>query len=257
MIGSRRQIVYYAYFDESGDSGYVKSPTRTFTLSCLLVNDRNWLDALDQCLSFRRYLKANFHIPVRAELKAAWLIHNQQDIKSARLTFPARMKAYKAAMRFQRKCGLFTAFSVLIDKEKVEQRDKCDPRAMAWEYAIQRLERFGTSAKENIHVIPDDGHADFIRKTIRAMRRFSRVPSALGEGSLDRKAENILEDPSDRKSRESYFIQLCDLNAYASVRKVFPSPNIGGDYWDELGDMRLTKVNRFRYGRPGIVVWPT
>jgi hypothetical protein len=223
----------------------------------LLLHDSKWLEALDQCLAFRRYLKTAFHIPVRAELKAAWLIHNQQDIKSARLKFDARMKAYKAAMRFQRKCGLFTIFSVLIDKEKIQQRDRFDPRSMAWEYSIQRLERFGTSTKENIHVVPDDGHAEFIRKTLRAMRRFSRVPSALGDDSLDRKAENILEDPSDRKSRESYFIQLCDLNAYAAVRKVLPTHKIGEEYWDALGDVRLTKVNRFRTGPPGIVVWPT
>jgi hypothetical protein len=160
-------------------------------------------------------------------------------------------------MRFQRKCGLFTAFSVLFDKTKVRQPNDYDPREMAWEFAIQRLERFGASKKENIHVVPDDGHAEFIRKKIRAMRRFSHVPSAWGAGSLDRKAENILEDPSDRKSRESYFIQLCDLNAYASYRKVFPSPNIGEMYWDELGDTRLTAVNRLRPGKPlGIVVWP-
>jgi len=248
--------VYYAYFDESGDTGYENSPTRTFTLSCVMVNDKNWLDALDQCIAFRRYLHKNFHIPARAELKAISLIHNKGDIKAANLTFPARMNAYMAAMRFQRKCGLFCAFSILIDKERIKLRERFEPRPMAWEFAIQRLERFGNAQKDNIHVLPDEGHATFIRKTIRAMRRFSVVPSGSGTGSLKRDALNIIEDPSDRNSKESYFIQLCDLNAYASVRKVFPGPNFGENYWDELGDMRLEAVNRIRGGPPGIVVWP-
>lgn len=248
--------MYYAYFDESGDSGYTNSPTRTFTLSCLLIHERNWLKGLDQALAFRRFLKDKFHIPVRAELKATALIHNKEGIREANLKFKARMAAYTAAMRFQRKCQLFTVFSILVDKQKVKQPGKVDPRAFAWEWAIQRLERFGNATKDNVHVVPDEGHGDFIKKKIRLMRRFSHVPSAFGEGSLKRNAENIIEDPSDRKSRESYFIQFCDLNAYASFRKVFPSPNFGEEYWDELGDARLKDVNRFRPGPPGIVVWP-
>ena len=248
--------MYFAYFDESGDTGYEKSPTRTFTLSCILVQDKDWLSALDQSLAFRRFLKEKFHIGVRAELKATSLIHNKADIKAAGLSFPARMNAYKAALRFQRKVKLFTIFSILVDKEKIKARSKIEPRDIAWEFAIQRLERFGTAAKDNIHVIPDDGHSDFIKKRIRLMRRFSPVPSAFGAGSLVRKAENIIEDPSPRNSRESYFIQFCDLNAYASFRKVFPGPQFGEDFWEELGDARLRDVNKLRPGPPGIVVWP-
>jgi hypothetical protein len=210
--------MYFAYFDESGDNGYEKSPTRTFSLSCLLVHDKNWMQAFDQTIAFRRYIKDQFRIGMRAEIKASWLIHNKGDIRPAGLTFPARLQVFKAALRFQRKCKLFTIFSILIDKDKVREKDNYDPRDMAWEYAIQRLERFGSANKENIHVVPDDGHKDFIRKKVRLMRRFSPVPSALGTGSLSRKAVNILEDPSDRTSKESYLVQLCDLNAYATFR---------------------------------------
>lgn len=248
--------MYFAYFDESGDSGYEKSPTKTFTLSCLLLQDKNWLTALDNTIRFRRWLDDEFDIPVRAEIKADWLIHNKGDIRSSGLSFKGRMKAYKACMRFQRKLKLFTAFSVLVDKTKVKSTKTIDPRDIAWQWAIQRLERFGTKEKDNILVIPDDGHAEFIRKKIRAMRRFSTPPSAFGTGSLKRNAENIIEDPSDRSSKESFFVQLCDLNAYAAFRKVFPAASIGEDYWDALGDSRLLDVNNLKGGPPGIVVWP-
>ena len=248
--------MYFAYFDESGDTGMAQSPTATFALSCLLLHDRDWLSALDQTIAFRRYLRDKFHIAPRSELKAAWLIHNKGDIRASGLSYPARLAAYRAAMRFQRKVGLFRVFTVLIVKSRIVKLP-ADVREIAWRYAVQRLERFGTSAKDNLHVLPDEGHGDFIRKKIRLMRRFNQVPSAFGGPTLERNAENIVEDSSDRRSQESFFVQLADLNAYAAFRKVFPGEKVGENIWDELGNARILEVNSLRGGPPGIVVWPT
>ena len=248
--------MFFAYFDESGDTGFDSSPTSTFALTALLVDDRRWLSALDQTVAFRRFLRDQFRIPTRAELKASWLVHNKGDIRPCGLTFQARMAAYAAAMRFQRKSGVFRTFTILIDKSKIAKRPS-DVREIAWRFAIQRLERFGRAKNENLHVIPDEGHGDFIVKKIRAMRRFNHVPSAYGTGALKRDATNIVEDASDRNSRESYFVQLADLNAYAAFRKVFPGPNFGAKIWDELGESRVMEVNNIKGGPPGIVLWPT
>jgi len=249
--------MYFAYFDESGDTGLTVSQTATFSLSCLLLHDKQWMSALDKTVSFRKYLRTNFRIHSRAEIKANWLVHNKGDIRSAGLTFKSRMAAYKAAMRFQRTSGLFRVFAILINKKK-KRIQNTDVRETAWRYALQRLERFGAASNENTHVIPDEGHSQFIKKKIRQMRRFSFVPSAFGVGTLNRSAENIVEDPSERRSRESFFIQLADLNAYAAYRRVFPGANFGEEIWDELGDARLAEVGRVRrVGPPGIVVWPS
>lgn len=247
--------MYIAYFDESGDSGFVNSPTRTFTLSAILIHDRNWLAALDQTISFRRFLYEQFHLRARDEIKASWIIHNKGTMRRTGINYKARLELYRAAMRFQRKANLFKTFSVVIDKEKINDKSK-DARAIAWAYAIQRLERFGTAEKDNILIAPDEGHGDFIKKKLRKMRRFSLVQSAYGGGTLNRSATNIIEDPFEKKSSESYFVQLADLNAYAAFRKVFPSKNFGGDIWDELGDSIVRDVNRLSGGPPGIVVWP-
>lgn len=247
--------MYYAYFDETGDTGTGNTPTSCFALNCILIHDAQWLTALDQTVAFRRYLRDNFHISPRTELKATWLIHNKGDIRKCGINFKARMAAYKAAMRFQRKSGLMQTFSVLIHKDRITKASP-DIREICWRYAIQRLERFGTANKDNIHIVPDEGHGDFIKRKIREMRRFHYVPSAYDAETLDRKAENIIEDPSDRSSRESYFIQLADLNAYASFRKVIPGAIFDGTIWDELGDCRIKEVNHVRGGDTGIVAWP-
>ena len=248
--------MYFAYFDESGDTGMgPTSPTGTFTLAGLLVHNKNWLNALDQTVAFRRFLRDQYRITPRMELKASWLVNNKGPIRNAQLSFKARMSAYEAAMRFQRKAGVFKTFAIVIDKTKIKKQDQ-DVREWAWRFALQRLERFGTAEKDNIHVLPDEGHKDFIVKKIRAMRRFSPVPSAYGDGTLDRKAENIVEDPSDRRSNDSFFVQLADLNAYAAFRATFPGNNFGVSIWDELGEARLMEVNKVKGGLPGLVVWP-
>jgi hypothetical protein len=254
-VNARLARMYFAYFDETGDTGMDRSPTSVFALNCILLHDSKWLSALDQTIAFRRFLNINFHISPRSELKANWLIHNKGDIKASGLSYIARMAAYKAAMRFQRKCQLLQTFTILLDKSRMKNRES-DVRNIAWEYAIQRLERFGTANKDNIHVLPDEGHGEFIRKKIRAMRRFNLVPSAFDDSSLDRKAQNIVEDSSDRRSHESYFIQFADLNAYAAFRRVFPGKNFGVDIYEELGGARLNAVNSLSGGPPGIVVWP-
>jgi len=248
--------MYFAYFDESGDPGFENSPTNTFVLSAVLIHDSNWLAALDQSVAFRRFLKAKFNLSPRSEIKANWLVHNKGTIKATGLTYPARMAAYKAAMRFQRKTGIFKTFSIVIVKDRIK-KTSTDVRLTAWHYALQRLERFGTEHKDNIMVMPDEGHSDLIKKELRKMRRIHYVPSAFGEDYLDRKATNIIEDPADRNSKESYFVQFADLNAYAAFRRVFPGNNFKEDIWDELGDSIVKEVNRLSGGPPGIVIWPT
>lgn len=247
--------MYFAYFDESGDSGFQRSPTNTFALSALLIHDKDWLSALDQTIAFRRFLRDNFRLAGRVELKASWLVHNKGDVREAELSFAARIALIQAAMRFQRKAKIFKVFTIVVVKDRIAKHPS-DVRDIAWQYAIERIERFGTSMKDNVHIMPDEGHGDFIKKKIRAMRRFHYVPSAFGGSGLPRKAENIVEDSSDRRSSESFFVQLADLNAYASFRKVFPGNNFGGEIWDELGEARVAEVNRLTGGPVGIVVWP-
>lgn len=97
--------MYFAYFDESGDAGWDSSPSSAFTLAAVLVHERDWLSTLDELVGFRRYLRDNFGIAPRVELKANWLLHRKGPFKNSPLAFPARMNAYRSVLRFQRKCG--------------------------------------------------------------------------------------------------------------------------------------------------------
>jgi len=247
--------MYFAYFDESGDDGLVDSQTPAFTLSGLLVHERNWADSLDQLVAFRGYLRDQFGVLRRSELKANWIIQRKGTFKDSPLSFAARLRLMEACMRFQRKSGLFRAFAVVINKDRIQRRDS-DPRDLAWTRAIERLQSFARDEDERVHILPDEGHGYYIRKRLRQMRRSHYVGSAFGDGSLKVTASRLVEDSSDRRSHESYFIQLADLNAYAAYKHEYSGNGVGKELWNALGDARILQVNQLTGGPPGIVSWP-
>jgi hypothetical protein len=106
-------------------------------------------------------------------------------------------------------------------------------------------------------VFPDEGNEKYITGVFRRMRRFSRPNTKFDSAtSLNRDAIMIIEDPNFRHSKDSYFVQFSDLNAYAASRYVFPKIWMGKEYWDCLGESRYTKVNSVAGGPPGIALKP-
>jgi hypothetical protein len=248
--------MFLAYFDESGDGGYKNSPTPSFTLGCVLIQDEKWLSALDGMVHFRRFLKSNFGILMSEEVKSQFLVHNKGPLARLKLGDAMKLRIYRQFLRLPAKLGVHV-FAIVIEKAKVKSQASVDPREMAWRFALQRLERFGNDESDTMHVLPDHGHGQFIKAKIRKMRRMNLVPSAFVPGQLlARHATNIIEDSSDRRCKESYFIQLADLVAYAAFRHQFPLPTFDGTVWDELGAARVPEVNKIRGGPPGLVAWP-
>lgn len=247
--------MYFAYFDESGDNGMIDSPTRAFTLAGVLVHERHWFDALNQLVAFRGYVRDQFGVRRSVELKANWILQRKGTFKDSPLSLPARVRLMQACMRFQRKSGLFRTFAVIINKDLIQKRDS-DPRDLAWTRAMERLQTMARKEDERVHILPDEGHGYFIRRRLRQMRRHHFVGSAFGEGVLPAEATRIVEDCSDRRSDESYFIQLADLNAYAAYKHEYPGKGIGPELWNELGSARMPEVNRLAGGPMGIVSWP-
>lgn len=251
--------MHLAYIDESGSLGVGSS--LTFTLGCVLVDATRWPDVFDEILEYRRFLKSTFKIPVRAEIKANYLLRNGGPFRPLHLSEGARFRVYRGLMRLQQKLEL-SAFAIVIRKDVMTARNiPGNPRDIAWEYLLQRMERFTTLGGTHVWLSYDESEGSLIRAMTRKARRAGSAGSAFGTGSLKRPARLILDDPVPRKSHESYFIQLADLNAYAAFRKLYPPPVrpvqiVPQNMWDELGSAALTKVNALSGGPPGIVSWP-
>ena len=253
--------MFLAYIDDSGNVGARPAGTITYTLACLMFEAARWPAVFDETIAFRRFLRSRFRVPVRAEIKAQFLLHNKATFRDLALSEEARFAIYRACLRLQRKLA-FRVFAVVIRKEALAARDPAlDPREVAWEYLFQRLERFTTLGNTQVIVMHDEGEANLIRRLQRKARRAGMAGSMFGTGSLSRPAKLILDDPVSRASREAYFIQLADLDAYAAFRRLYPPPPrpvnvVPTAMWDELGDARFADANKHSGGPPGIVGWP-
>jgi hypothetical protein len=254
--------VLLAYVDESGDSGYAGS--MTYTLGCVLVEANDWPDRFDGFLAFRRFLRTQFGILMREEIKANYLIRGGGPLTSRGFGDQIRHDIYRQHMRLAPKLGL-DVFAVVIEKQKIRVRR--NPRDIAWEFLLQRFERMGTEDGQRVMVVHDEGDALAVRGLVRKARRASTAGSAFGLGRLYLPARLIIDDPVSRDSGQSYFIQLSDLAAYAAFRTVHPpppqrSPVCPASMWDELGGARFADANRLATGvlgrsaARGIVVWP-
>jgi hypothetical protein len=255
--------MHLAYVDESGNSALPPRGSQSYVLACVILEDRMWPDVFDDLIEYRRFLRANFGIPVRAELKANFLLHNGGPLRARPLGEAARFRIYRGFMRLQRQLDV-KVFAVVVKKDVMQQRGPVrDPRDLAWEWLLQRFERFTTKTGTQLMVMHDEGEAARIVRAVRRARRAGTAGSALGTGTLRRPARLILDDPVSRHSEQSYLIQLADLNAYAAFRHVYPPPVRAGrlnivpqSTWAELGDARYEPVSGLAGGPRGLVVGP-
>lgn len=249
--------MFLAYIDDSGDPGvHSGSPTPTYTTSCVFVRDTDWVQLFEDLIRFRRWLRQNFGLRMRQEVKANELVRGTGPWRSLGFGSRARKRIFRSYMRFQAKVGTVKTFAVVIDKSRCSSADEV--RETGWRLALERIETFARHNKTTVMLFPDSGEYDRFRKLSREMRRFSQVGAMLGGGTLSRPlATFLIDDPVERDSKQSYFVQLADLNAYAAYRRERPDPLFPQNMWDELGKAILWEVNRYHsWENPGIVRGP-
>jgi len=249
------------YIDDSGDIGFISnnSPNNVFLLAAIIIEDSNWLKTLDAIKDFRKGLYDEYGYLQGDELKAGFLIHNTEPVRKLGLSQNQRMDIFKAALQLQVDVETIQAYAVAVNKIKWDESyAKIRILFWAWRMMIQRIERYSDKHEVFCSAYPDEGDEPIIIRAFRRYRRFAPVQSAYDSDIvLSRKAERVIEDPSFRKSKESYFVQLADLNAYAAHRYLHPEEYFGQEYWEMLDSILLKEVNELRGGPPGIVVWPT
>lgn len=249
--------VLLAYVDESGNTGdpALSGSTAYYSLGCLLVEASQWSATFDAHLTMRRALKTHFAVPVRAELKANWLINGKGSLSGITLATSQRKLIYRYHLESAARANT-RAFAVLLDKAKHGGIWGEPCREMAWEALLQRLVTTANAHKQQVLVIHDEGEDDAIRKQLRKSRRFLTA-GLPGGGSKRLDGTVLIEDPVARKSHESYFIQMADLIAYAAWRRhVPPGKSVAAvvpqNTWDHLGSA-LLKVVSPRSAIPAVV----
>ena len=111
-----------AYADESGDSGYVNSPTDYFLLCVTMIKAEDWPRQLDRLVEMRRYMRKTWNLPATEELKATKILRPGGEFFRLGLSLDERRSIYRLAMNFQRQEGAYTVFAVCIEKNKITNR---------------------------------------------------------------------------------------------------------------------------------------
>lgn len=247
-----------AYVDESGNTGDVSlgGATSHYVLGCVLIHSDNWAGAFDELVAFRRRLRDRFNLPVRAEVKANYLIRASGPFRTLGLAPAERGLIYRAHLDMLAGIGA-RAFAVVIDK-KGNDLSGTACFEFAWTTLLQRLERTTFYEKQQLMIIHDDGENDAVRRTVRKARRFLTAGSMVGNGSIRVDAKRFVDDPVPRASQESYWVQMADLVAYAGWRSLIPpSRSVASiapqETWLQVGEAVHAAVNRYAGGVPGVV----
>lgn len=127
--------MYAAYFDESGDSGIVGSPTTFFVLACVLVHETTWLDALDALIGLRRDLKGRHGIPMRPEIEGKHFKNGRGVFDSLGWSMEQRPRLYRTLQRNQAEHLFIRVFAVAVDKRPARQKG-WEPRQAARTFAL-------------------------------------------------------------------------------------------------------------------------
>ncbi len=198
----------------------------------------------------RRRLRNNYGVPIRAELKANFLIRNSGPLSSLKLAPGERHLIYRAHLKQIASDQRLTIFAVVVHKSM--NATSKEVFEAAWTTLFQRLERTSRSSGDvPVMIIHDDGDNANIRKLARWSRRQLSAGSMTGGASRRVPFGKLVDDPSPRASHESYFIQLADLVAYSAFRRIYPPPPavsnvVNQKMWHEFGRAIFAPVNQNR-----------
>lgn len=214
-------MMILAYFDESGDDGYPKYSSNMFCLTALYFHYQYWREFYDFLVNCRREVKKSYKIPIKAEIHARNFLLNKGNLRYLALSDKERVELidlYCMWIAYLGNLGL-KVVNVVINKIAVQNRNQSNYEVLenAVTYSVQRIENDlnKLDPASRFLIITDPGRVGKMRKTTRKIQRYNYIPSKIHPGSSYRKEiVRLIEDPLQKESNESYFIQIADLISY-------------------------------------------
>jgi hypothetical protein len=237
--------MYIMYVDESGDTGMVRSPTRYFALSSLIVHERRWRELIDRLIAFRKTLRAAYALPLRTEIHAAEFIRHPPVPGMPRHIRLAILRNFIDELA---KIDFISITSIMV--QKAGKSASYDLFTNAWQALFQRFENTmnygnfpGGFRSDFGIVITDNTDGMKLQRMVRRMAVYNPVPHlvsiyGMGSGYRNIPIVKIIEDPNMRDSKYSYLVQACDVVAYFLLQRFTPNNyirNMGAHhYYDRL-----------------------
>lgn len=261
--------MYLAYYDESGDDGYPKFSSKLFVLSCVYLSHGMWKDVYAKIQEIRKRLQRSYSLPVKLEMHTKGFILNKNPYKKYNFSDNTRIQIIDSFCRFVSDLDL-KIINVVINKEAVNS-PKYNVLETALTYSVQRLENDLNKNKESkrFMILTDEGRIGKMRKTTRKIQRINIIPSQFTAQSYRKEIELLIEDPLEKKSSESYLIQISDMVAY--IVFLYSTIHLGTGtlanrmqsfvnesriiYWMELLK-KVFNTDASQYNEYGVVIYP-
>ncbi len=205
--------MYIAYYDESGDDG-LPGTTPIFVLSCLYVHNLNWKDIHQKIHGFRAQLKKDFGLPIKQEFHTRQFLLNKNPFKQFNINDNDRVQIVDLFCKFISALDI-QAINVVINKTIIKS-PTYNVLETALSYSVQRIENTLTRHKpdERFLIITDEGRVGAMRKTTRKIQKINFIPSKFNPTSYRKEIKLLIEDPLEKDSKESFWIQISDLMAF-------------------------------------------
>lgn len=242
--------MYLFYVDESGDIGLsVRSPTRYFVLSGLVVHEIKWLEVAAAIMEFRKYLRQRYGLKLREEIHAGHFLSKPGPV--ARIAKSLRLHMLRDVLDFQAGLGDISIVNLVVDKQG--KGPSYDVFEMAWKCIVQRFH--DTIRHQNFPgpknpqdyglLIVDRTDEVKLRSLTRRMRVYNPIPNRGGGGYRQVLLTTLVEDAVHRDSNHSLLLQLADVNAFFLYQKLMPMAYVrkkGARNWFDRLDPVLCKV---------------
>jgi hypothetical protein len=219
---------YIAYFDETGDDGVSSASSDHFVLTSIYMPVMEWQSNFNKIRSTKQQLNKKYGFHISAELHTKNLLTDKNPYREYKWTAEEKREIIKAFVLTIADMTL-SVVNVIIDKSKFTDTNY-HVLENALKYNIQRIDNDSKGAW-NYLIITDKGRLPPMRKTARAIRSYNPIQSKYSYEFSNHPISGLIEDILEKDSKESYFIQICDLISYfvhlyfIGVMKKEPLPN--------------------------------
>ncbi len=204
--------MYIAYYDEAGDDGYPKYSSPLFVLSAVYLHYSNWKDIFENIRNFRKQLKRDYNIPVKIEFHTRHFALNKNPYRSLQISDDDRLSILKLFCELISNLDM-RIINIVINKKNVVTKDY-NVLDNALKYSIQRIENDLIKSSKKFMIITDQGRIGKMRMTARKIQKINFIPSKFNTKPYRKEIQSLIEDPLQKDSRESYFIQIADLISF-------------------------------------------
>jgi hypothetical protein len=220
--------MHLAYFDESGDDGFPASSSPLFTLCCCYLGYLEWKPTYNALVDFRRRMKTEFGLPVKAEFHTRYFLLNKNPYRDLAIADKDRVSIVSEYCKLIAQLNLKIVNTVVVKNRIVAK--KYDVLDWALKMSIQRLENDlnpSLNPTSRFLMITDEGRVGKMRSTARRMQKVNFIPSKFDSNSYRKEIEALIEDPLPKDSKDSYFIQTADLVAFIVYLYALTTTNSG------------------------------